>query len=104
MGSRIPRPSGIGSAWTSIGSARPSAGLSGRCTNSPAVFGPHSSLSTPRNGRTIVRDIGRAARAKRKGADRLKPGYSRLLDVAEDLLERARQLLRSLTFRVEATV
>jgi transposase, IS5 family len=56
-----------------------------------------------KNVKKIVRDIGRAARAKRKGADRLKPGYSRLLDLAEDLLERARQLLQALAFRVEAS-
>jgi IS5 family transposase len=52
----------------------------------------------------IVRDINRAARAKRKGADRLKPGYSRLLDLAKGLLERTRQLLQALTFRVEVAV
>jgi hypothetical protein len=57
-----------------------------------------------KNVTKIVRDISRAARAKRKGADRLKPGYSRLLDLAEDLLERARQLLQALAFRVEASV
>jgi transposase, IS5 family len=57
-----------------------------------------------KNVKKIVRAIGRAARAKRKGADRLKPGYSRLLDLAEDLLERARQLLGALAFRVEASV
>ena len=51
-----------------------------------------------KNVKKIVRDIGRAARAKRKGADRLQPGYSRLLDLAEDLLERARQLLQALAF------
>src|SRR5262249_35956706 len=50
----------------------------------------------------IVRDIDRAARAKRKGADRLKPGYQRLLDLAEGLMERACQLLQALAFRVEA--
>src|SRR5262249_60470897 len=50
----------------------------------------------------IVRDIDRAARAKRKGADHLKPGYQRLLDLAEGLMERARQLLQALAFRVEA--
>jgi transposase, IS5 family len=57
-----------------------------------------------KNVKKIVRDIDRTARAKRKGADRLKPGYSRLLDLAEDLLERARQLLGAVTFRVEASV
>ena len=57
-----------------------------------------------KNVKKIVRDINRAARAKRKGADRLKPGYSRLLDLAKGLLERARQLLQALTFRVEVPV
>ncbi|MHB1800018.1 MAG: ISNCY family transposase [Vulcanimicrobiaceae bacterium] len=52
----------------------------------------------------IVRDISRAACAKRKGADRLKSGYSRLLDLAKNLLERARQLLQALAFRVEVPV
>jgi IS5 family transposase len=52
----------------------------------------------------IVRDISREARAKRKGADRLKPGYSRLLDLAKDLLERARQLLQALALCVEVPV
>jgi hypothetical protein len=47
----------------------------------------------------IVRNIGRDSRAKSKGADRLKPGYRRLLTLAEDLLQRARQLLRRLGFR-----
>lgn len=57
-----------------------------------------------KNVKKIVRDINRAARAKRKGADRLKPGYSRLLDLAKGLLERTRQLLQALTFRVEVAV
>jgi IS5 family transposase len=47
----------------------------------------------------IVRQIGRAARAKGQGGDRLKPGYQRLLAVAEDLLQRARQILVTLNFR-----
>ena len=46
----------------------------------------------------IVRDIHRATRAKSKGADRLKPGYQALLTLAEQLLDRARHLLRTLTF------
>lgn len=46
----------------------------------------------------IVRDINRLARAKSKGGDRLKPGYQELLTVAESLLDRARQLLRTLAF------
>jgi transposase, IS5 family len=49
--------------------------------------------------KAIVRQIGRAARAKGQGADRLKPGYQRLLALAEDLLQRARQLLVALNFR-----
>jgi hypothetical protein len=47
----------------------------------------------------IVHEIACAARAKGQGADRLKPGYQRLLTLAEDLLERARVLLRTLRFR-----
>jgi IS5 family transposase len=51
------------------------------------------------NVKDIVRHISRAARAKGQGADRVKPGYQRLLAVAEDLLQRARQLLLSLHFQ-----
>jgi transposase, IS5 family len=50
------------------------------------------------NAKEIVRQIGRAARAKGQGADRFKPGYQRLLALAEDLLQRARQLLLTLGF------
>lgn len=46
----------------------------------------------------LVREIGRASRAKRRGADRLKPGYKKLLALAEELMQRARQLLQTLTF------
>lgn len=53
------------------------------------------------NVRDIVRQIGRASRAKSLGADRLKPGYDRLLTLAEDLLQRARVLLRTLRFRAK---
>jgi hypothetical protein len=52
--------------------------------------------------RTLARQIGRLARAKAKRADRLKPGYRELLELAQELLERARQLLRDLAFAVEA--
>jgi IS5 family transposase len=48
------------------------------------------------NIRKRVRAIGRASRAKGQGTDRLKPGYKKLLELAEDLLARARQLLRAL--------
>jgi IS5 family transposase len=54
-----------------------------------------------KNVKAIVRAIGRASRAKSKGADRLKPGYQRLVALAEDLLQRARQLLLALHFRTE---
>jgi len=53
------------------------------------------------NLKEIVRQIGRTARAKSQGADRLKPGYQRLLTLAEDLLQRARALLRTLRFRAK---
>jgi transposase, IS5 family len=54
-----------------------------------------------KNLREIVREISRASRAKGQGADRLKPGYQKLLALADDILERARQLLQTLTFQVE---
>jgi hypothetical protein len=50
----------------------------------------------------LVREIGRTSRAKSLGAERLKPGYRRLLELAADLLERARQLLQALAFSVTA--
>jgi transposase, IS5 family len=53
------------------------------------------------NVRQLVRQIGRVSRAKGQGADRLKPGYRKLLDLAKDLLTRARQLLRALAFAVD---
>lgn len=43
--------------------------------------------------RKLVRALDRAARAKGKGANRLQPGYQKLLELAEELLGRARQLL-----------
>jgi transposase, IS5 family len=55
-----------------------------------------------KNVKRILRDINRLSRAKSKGADRLKPGYQELVTVAEPLLERARQLLRTLTFDMTA--
>jgi transposase, IS5 family len=55
-----------------------------------------------KNIQDIVRVIDRASRAKGQGADRLKPGYKKLLALADDILERARQLLQTLTFGVEA--
>jgi hypothetical protein len=55
------------------------------------------------NVRKLVREIGRASRAKGQGADRLKPGYKKLLHLAEDLLARARHLLQALAFAVDQT-
>jgi hypothetical protein len=49
--------------------------------------------------RRLVREIGQASRAKGQGVERLQPGYQKLLALAEDLVERARQLLRSLRFK-----
>jgi transposase, IS5 family len=54
-----------------------------------------------KNLRHIVREISRASRAKGQGADRLQPGYKKLLALADNILERARQLLQTLTFRVK---
>jgi transposase, IS5 family len=49
----------------------------------------------------VVRAIGRASRGKGKGVDRLKPGYKKLLQLASDLLARARRLLGALAFVVD---
>jgi IS5 family transposase len=49
--------------------------------------------------RALVRAIGRASRAKGQGADRLQPGYKKLLALADDLLQRARRLLKRLRFQ-----
>jgi IS5 family transposase len=51
-----------------------------------------------RKVRKLVHGIGRVSRAKGRGADRLKPGYQHLLELAEDLLARARRLLSELAF------
>jgi transposase, IS5 family len=54
-----------------------------------------------RNVEQIVREIGRVSRAKNQGADRLKPGYQRLLTLADELLQRARRLLIALEFEAD---
>jgi transposase, IS5 family len=54
-----------------------------------------------KNVRKLVQKIGRASRAKGQGAERLKPGYQKLLTLGQDLLQRARCLLRALKFPVE---
>src|SRR5436853_65106 len=41
-----------------------------------------------RKVRKLVHAIGRASRAQGRGADRLKPGYRKLVELAEDLLAR----------------
>jgi hypothetical protein len=53
--------------------------------------------------RGVMRAIGRASRAKGQGAERLQPGYKKLLVLAADLLQRARQLLQQLRFRPDPT-
>jgi hypothetical protein len=54
-----------------------------------------------RKVRKLVHEIGRASRAKGRGADRLKPGYQKLLDLAEELVERGRRVLQALAFAPE---
>jgi transposase, IS5 family len=49
----------------------------------------------------IVRAINRLSRAKNQGADRLKPDYQRLLTFADELLQRARELLVALRLEPE---
>ena len=56
-----------------------------------------------KNVKHLVRRINQASRAKKLGADRFKPGYQKLLALAEDLLKRARQLLRALAFQFDVT-
>lgn len=51
----------------------------------------------------LVRGIGKAARAKGQRADRLKPGYQALLELAEEVLARARRLLGALALAAPAT-
>lgn len=54
-----------------------------------------------KNVKEIVHEICRKTRAKKQGADRLKPGYTKLLILAADLLGRVRDLLLALSFKVE---
>lgn len=54
-----------------------------------------------RRVREVVREISRASRAKRKGAERLKVGYEKLLGLAERLLGRAQHLLQASVLPVE---
>jgi len=54
-----------------------------------------------KNVKDILRQISKVSRAKQQGADRLKPGYRKLLELAQDLMGRARQLLSTVTFQVE---
>jgi len=54
-----------------------------------------------KNVKDLVRKIGQTARAKGLGADRLKPGYQKLLALADDLMKRARQLLQGLAMQID---
>ena len=54
-----------------------------------------------KNVKNIVHEISRKTRAKKQGADRLKPGYTKLLVLAADLLERARDLLLAVAYEVD---
>jgi hypothetical protein len=56
-----------------------------------------------KKSRKLVRAIGRVARAKGQGAERLKPGYEQLVTLAEDVLVRARKLLETLAVVVPTT-
>lgn len=56
-----------------------------------------------KNVRKLVRGIGKASRAKGRGPDRLKPGYQKLLELAEEVLARARRLLDVLAAPVATT-
>ncbi|MCA1660266.1 MAG: ISNCY family transposase, partial [Verrucomicrobiaceae bacterium] len=56
-----------------------------------------------RKAKKIVHGIGRVSRAKGRGADRLKPGYQKLLALAEEVLTRARRLLGALAFVMPET-
>ena len=54
--------------------------------------------------RQLVRKIGRASRAKKQRPAQLKAGYRQLLDLATELLKRARQLLTALGWPSDPTV
>ncbi len=54
-----------------------------------------------KNVKKIVWKIGQAARAKGLGADRVKPGYTELLELAGSLMARTRRLLETLNCHVE---
>jgi len=51
-----------------------------------------------KNVRQVVRAIGRTSRAKSQGAERLKPGYTKLLELSQEVLARACLLLQTLLF------
>ena len=56
-----------------------------------------------KNVRQLVRGIGKASRAKGQGAERLKPGYQKLLELAEEVLTRAQHLLGALALATPTT-
>jgi len=57
-----------------------------------------------KNVRRVVREIVRASRAKSQGADRLKPGYKKLLELSKDVLARACLLLQTLMFAIPKAI
>lgn len=73
--------------------------LAAELAKAHAVEGWRQAKHLLKKVRGLVRAIGRASRAKGQGAERLQPGYQKLLALAEDLLKRARQLLRRLCFQ-----
>ena len=54
-----------------------------------------------KNVKQLVREIGRAARPGDSKSARVEPGYRQLLRLADDLLERARELFRAVSFPME---
>jgi hypothetical protein len=72
--------------------------LAAKLAKAKKVVGWRQSKHWVRKVRKLVQQIGQVSRAKGLGAERLKPGYQKLLQLADDLLGRARQLLRDLGF------
>ena len=75
-------------------------GLAAELATENGVAGWRQHEHLLKKARRLVREIGRAARAKGRGADRLKPGYKELLELSEDVLARACLLLQALAFSV----
>ena len=73
--------------------------LAAELANENGMDGWRQAKHLLKKAKSLVRAIGRASRAKGQGADRLQPGYKKLLALAEDLLRRARRLLKKLRFQ-----